>query len=170
MSDLERLLSGDDLRSIGESNRVVSAIQNQEDFDELFRLIFSPNRIIAMRAADAVEKITIARPEYLAKYAGDILKPSEKTEHKELKWHLALLIPRVKLESKDLQHAWLMLQNWAECTSNSRIVRVNSLQGLYQIALMHPGYKDDLMHIITRLETENIPSISARIRKIKDRV
>lgn len=170
MNDLEQLLSEGDLRSIGENNKVVLAIHNQDEFDELFRMICSPNRVIAMRAIDAVEKVTISRPAYLSKYSTDILELLEKAEHKEIKWHLALLIPRLRLEQNELRQAWHMLVNWVECASNSRIVRVNALQSLYQITLAQPHYKKDLMHIITRLETENIPSISARIRKIKDHV
>jgi hypothetical protein len=46
-----------------------------------------------MRAADAIEKITLQHPEYLVKYKDDLLELCYVAKHKELKWHLALLIP-----------------------------------------------------------------------------
>ena len=38
MNAFEQLLAGGDLRTIGNSNRVVGLVQNQKDFDELFAL------------------------------------------------------------------------------------------------------------------------------------
>lgn len=52
MNQFEEILQGGDLRSIGESNRIGSLIKNQEDFDELFELLFHTDRKVAMRAAD----------------------------------------------------------------------------------------------------------------------
>jgi hypothetical protein len=39
MADVENLLKGGDLRSIAQSNKVVSVIDNQAGFDKLFQLL-----------------------------------------------------------------------------------------------------------------------------------
>ncbi|MBV6439950.1 MAG: hypothetical protein EPGJADBJ_01608 [Saprospiraceae bacterium] len=68
MPDYHTLLSGGDLRSIGNSDLVVANVRNPHDFDELFEYLFQPDRLIVMRTADAIEKITVHRPEYLKKH------------------------------------------------------------------------------------------------------
>lgn len=63
MIKFERLLSGGDLRSIGNCNTVISKIKNQNDFDELIKFLFHNDRIVVMHTADAIEKISISHPQ-----------------------------------------------------------------------------------------------------------
>lgn len=72
MADLETILNGGDLRSIGQSNTVVTLIDSQNKFDELFKLLFHPDRKIVMRVADAIEKITLTHCQYLKAHKDDI--------------------------------------------------------------------------------------------------
>ena len=48
-------LSGGDLRSIWKADLIVEEIQTQNDFDILFNYLHSDDRLIVMRAVDAVE-------------------------------------------------------------------------------------------------------------------
>ncbi len=170
MNDFVNLLSGGDLRSIGKSNSVVSLIVNQQDFDELFKLIFLDDRMIVMRAIDAIEKITLKHPNYLSKHKREILELSSVAFDKELKWHLAQIIPRLSLTPHELTKAWKLLTNWALDKNNSRIVRVNSIQGLFEMQKVHSELTQDFTLTLTVLEKEHIPSINARIRSIKNKI
>lgn len=120
-----------------------------------------------MRAADAIEKITVTHPLYLAKYAGHILQLCTTAGNKELQWHLAQLIPRLSLTGKTLTKAWDILKDWTMDNKNSRIVRVNSLQGLFDIAVKDLVYRKELLIMFSELEKENIPSLNARIKLLK---
>lgn len=62
MMQLEKILAGGDLRSIGKSNSVAGKIKTQNDFDKLFECLFHKDRHVVMWAADAIEKITIHNP------------------------------------------------------------------------------------------------------------
>ena len=170
MKDFVNQLSGGDLRSIGKSNSVASLIVNQQDFDELFKLIFHDERLIVMRAIDAIEKITIKHPNYLSKHKNEILNLSTVALDKELKWHLAQIIPRLSLTPHELTKAWKLLTNWAMDKNNSRIVRVNSIQGLFEMLKDHNELTQDFALTLTELEQENIPSINARIRLLKNKI
>ena len=170
MDKLVQLLSGGDLRSLGNSNSLISAVQNQTDFDELFALLFHFDRIIVMRAADVIEKITATRPELLAKHKASIFDLSHQVNNKELKWHLALLFPRLSLDHQEMSPAWEMLRAWAKDLTNSRIVRVNSLQGLFELLKSDSKRKEDFLHLLEELQKENIPSLNARIKKLRNKV
>lgn len=59
MNNLITYLQGGDLRSIANVDRLLPLIKDQNDFDELFRHLYSDDRLIIMRTADAIEKITV---------------------------------------------------------------------------------------------------------------
>lgn|SRR5690606_33611928 len=166
MNKLMQLLSGGDLRSIGNSESLVSAVQSQVDFDNLFALLYHPERIIVMRVADTIEKITATRPELLATHKGSIFELIHQAKNKELKWHLALLIPRLSLDQQELAQAWDILRDWAKDQTNSRIVRVNSTQGLFELMKWDSRRREEFLHLLEELQKEKIPSLTARIKKL----
>lgn len=166
MVSLENLLSGGDLRSIGKSNLIATQIRNQKEFDELFDFMFHQNKIVVMRAADAIEKLTILNSNYLKKHKMKIFDLSAIAEDKELKWHLALLIPRLILNARELNKAWNILLTWAMAKTNSKMVRVNSLQGLFELTKRNGVFMKSFLQTVHELNKENIPSINARIRTL----
>jgi hypothetical protein len=62
---------------------------------------------------------------------------------------------------------WQILTNWATDKRKAKIVRVNSLQGLYNILYSNKELRQDFNLILRKVERENIPSINARLRKLK---
>lgn len=167
MSSFVKFLAGGDLRSIGKSNVVATLIKNQKDFDELFFLMLHANRLVAMRAADAIEKITIHFPQYLSKRKSEIFTLSAAAKNKELQWHLALLLSRIKMDKEEFNFAWKILMNWVKDKNNSKIVRVNSLQSLFNLSKQNKKHANELQNLINNLNREDTPSIKARIRKLK---
>jgi hypothetical protein len=141
-------------------------VKEQSQFDEVFQLLYATDRKIVMRAADAIEKITLKNQEYLKPHKRSLLNRLNKAEDKELKWHLALLIARFKLSEKELDKVWHMLTKWARDKKESKIVRVNSLQALFNLLPQKKELQQDLLHTLSVVKEENIPSINARIRKL----
>lgn len=167
MAGLEKLLQGGDLRSVGNCDKVIAKIKNQNDFDKLLKFLFHSDRLIVMRAADSIEKITIINPQYLAKHKRKIIELFYIAQNKELKWHLAVLIPRLHLTHKEFGEAWDALTKWAKDKSNSRLVRVGAVQGLFEMTKQKNNLVKDFSLIMLDLEKENIPSVNARIRNIR---
>jgi len=160
-------LSGHDLRSIGQSNTVVNQIADQPAFDELFDCLFHKNRIIVMHSADVIEKVTRMHPEYLVSHKIAILSLLEHASNKEFKWHLALLTPRLHLAKIEIAKTWRIMTNWALDGTESKIVRVNAIQALHDILKQFHMLQTDYDKTIEKIQLENIPSINARIRKLK---
>ena len=167
MNGLKTYLTGGDLRSIAKADQVVPLIKNQTDFDKLFQFLFTKDRLVIMRTADAIEKITLNKPEFLSNHKKDIINFLEIAVEKEFKWHLALIVSRLDLTIDELRKVWNKLSNWAKDKKESKIVRVNSLQSLYELTKKHNGLNKDFNLIVTEIELENVPSINARLRKLK---
>ncbi|MCK0146644.1 hypothetical protein MWU78_13390 [Arenibacter sp. F26102] len=165
-ANIKKYLEGGDLRSIGRVKFLIPLIRNQQDFDLLFRFLHSKDRIILMRAADAVEKITIGRPQYLQSHKSEILDFFQSAEDKEFKWHLSQMVPRLSLTEQELEIVLSKLNQWAGNPTESRIVRVNALQAISEIVEENPELEKDFKDLIGKLQKEEIASINARIRKL----
>ena len=160
----EKILKGGDLRSIGKTREVVAMVNDQQSFDELYQLLFHPDRKIVMRAADAIEKITVNHPEYLYAHKNQILPLLTSAGNIELKWHLAQLIPRLSLTRPEANKAVRVLFSWASDPKESRIVRANALQSLDEIISNFIDHKKEFLELIATIKKENIPSLNARIK------
>ncbi len=88
---------------------------------------------------------------------------------KELKWNLALIASRLNLTIEELEMVWDKLTNWSKDKKESKIVRVNSIQSMFDLVKQNGELKRDFDLTIQEIEVENIPSINARLRKLKIR-
>ena len=167
MNRFEHILQGGDLRSIGKSGAVVQSVSSQADFDALFQLLYHADRKIVMRAADAIEKITFDQERYLAPHKKAMLVLFYSPQPIEVKWHLALLVPRLPLTNMEVEKAWAQLSQWALNKEESRIVRVNAIQALSLLVSRYHNYLHFFKELLQAIEKENVPSISARIRKLR---
>lgn len=167
MNPFYEMLQGGDLRSIGQSNAVVLLVNDQASFDALFELLHHTERKLVMRSADAIEKISLLHPDYLGKHKKALLHLSVTAGNIELKWHLALLLPRLPLTKKELHTVWKLLSNWALNKKESKIVRVNALQALFDLSQQQKDLEEAFQQNIAIISKENIASINARIKKLQ---
>jgi len=166
MQKFDKFFEGDDLRSLGKSSEIISNIKTQKDFDELFEYLYHDNRAVVMKSADVIEKITLTKANYLNKHKTEIIELSNKSENKEFKWHLAQLLGRLNYTPDELFIVWEILKKMALNTKESKIVRVNSIQSLYDLLKIDNEFVLDFKEIISVIKEENVPSINARIRKL----
>ena len=164
---LFKMLCGGDLHSIGKANLIADEITNQDDFDVLFEYLYSDNRLIVMRVADAIEKITVESHEFLYVHKSEIFEFCKNADNIEFRWHLALLLPRLSLSADEFAYVWELLSSWLHDPAESRIVRVNSIQALFELSQQDLTTKEKLYGIMNEMEQEKIPSLLARIRKIR---
>ena len=165
--DFAPLLLGKDLRSISRSDEVARTVEDQESFDQLFNLLLRSERLLVMRAADAIEKITLSHPGFLQPHKKQLLSLLKSSVHKEFKWHLGLLTTRVDLDKEELREVWGVLGYWAQNPNESRIVRVNSIQGLFELVQKDPTLREAFENVLKAIENESVPSLRARIKKLK---
>lgn len=161
------LLLGRDLRSISRGREVVRSVTNQQDFDELFNLLLHHERLLVVRAADAIENITVTNRKFLAPHKKQLLTLLKSTIHLELKRHLALLVSRLDLSTDELKEVWGILSYWALNPNERKIVRVNALQGLFELSVQFSDFCDSFQHTLQTLEHEQIPSLQARIKRLR---
>ncbi len=151
------------------TDSAIAMVKTQQDFDALFTLLFHHDRKIVMRAADAVEKITKSSPAYLASHKNQLLELSRDHATIEVKWHLAQLLPRLLLERREFDEVWARLKYWSLNRNESKIVRVNALQSLFELmcARGDEGTRIEFNRVVQDVSRDHIPSLDARIRKLR---
>jgi hypothetical protein len=165
MNPIVRKLREGDLRQTGRSEEVVAEVlEDRRLFPLVVAAIADPEPGTRVRAADAVEKITRSRPELLRPWKKDFLKLLAAVEQKEVRWHLAQIVPRLALTGKERRQAFERLVAFLD--DDSRIVQAFALQGLADIAAIDPSYRPRAARIVERLAASGIAAVRARARKL----
>jgi hypothetical protein len=162
------ILKGGDRRSIGKSNQTAQLVLSEpKRFAELFECLWHEDPIVRMRAADAAEKVTVTRPELLKPYKQELLGLLAEAEQIELRWHLALMVPRLDLSELERQRAAESLQLYLE--DRSSIVKTFALQGLADLARRDASLRELASQAIEESLRRGTAAMKARARKlIKD--
>jgi hypothetical protein len=117
-----------------------------------------------MRAADAAEKITVARPELLKPHKQELLGLVAEAEQIELRWHLALLVPRLALSAAKRERAAAALQRYLE--DRRSIVKTFALQGLADLARKDASLRGPVRRTLKESLRTGTAAMQARARKL----
>lgn len=158
-------LMGGDRRSIGKSNKIAKLIlSDPKQFSELFQCLWHEDPIVRMRAADAAEKVTVTRPELLQPHKQELLGLLAETEQIELRWHLALMVPRLWLSAPERKRVLAALQRYLD--DRSSIVKTFALQGLADLARQDASLVESVKSTLEESLRTGTPAMRARARKL----
>ena len=163
--DILALLGGGDRRTIGHADQVAAMVANDPElFPELIAGLWSEDPLVRMRAADAAEKVTRKHRELLQPYKKELLGLMTEAQEQELRWHLAVMVPRLLLNAKEQQAAMSSLHGYLE--DRSSIVKAFALQGLADLAQAEPSFRPRVVEILREATRKGTPAMKARSRKL----
>lgn len=123
---LDELTAGD-RRSIGRSDEVAErVVRHRELLAPLIGGMLHDDPLVRMRAADAVEKATRRHPAWLAPFKRRLLGEIAAVDQPEVRWHVAQMLPRLRLASGEEARAVRILMGYLK--DESRIVKTFSMQ------------------------------------------
>jgi hypothetical protein len=162
---LSVFLKGKDGRSIGRSNEVAALVLREpRRFRELMKSLWSDDAVLRMRAADAAEKVSAQKPRLLDPFKAELLGLLSEAEQKELRWHLALMIPRLSLTRSERHRVSEEFKRYLE--DSSSIVKTFALQGLAEIAADDPALRPQARELLEQAVRAGTPAMRARARKL----
>jgi hypothetical protein len=126
--------------------------------------LWNADPVVRMRAADAVEKISLPKPRLLEPFKAALLELLIETEQKELRWHLAQLIPRLPLSKKERQRAADGLRRYLR--DSSSIVKTFALEGLTELAGADRKLVREIRKILEEAKRAGTPAMKARAHKL----
>src|SRR5277367_5387684 len=162
---IQATLEGTDRRSIGRSDEVTQLVLKQpKRFRELIKCLWNESPVVRMRAADAAEKVSAQKPGLLDRHKPELLGLLAETEQIELRWHLAAMVPRLRLNAPERQRAASALQLYLE--DRSSIVKTFALQGLADLAQNDAALRPKVKQLIEDAIQSGTPAMKARARKL----
>ena len=121
-----------------------------------------------MRAADAAEKISVKKPRVLDRYKPELLGLLAETQQIELRWHLAQMVPRLRLTAPESGCASAALQSYLE--DRSSIVKTFALQALADLARNDASLRRNVHLLLDEALQAGTPAMKARSRKLPKRL
>jgi hypothetical protein len=160
------MLEGSDRRSVGRADEAARLVLREpRRFRELIECLWNENPVLRMRAADAAEKVSAKKPRLLDRYKAELLGLLAEAEQIELRWHLALMIPRLRLTTTaERQRAAAALQRYLE--DRSSIVKTFALQGLADLAQNDPSLRGKVKQLLEGAVQSGTPAMRARARNL----
>jgi hypothetical protein len=150
---------------IGRADQVAAMVGKATTlFPELMAGLWSEDPLARMRAADAAEKVTRKKRELLQPYKKELLGLMAETEQQELRWHLAAMVPRLLLDTKQRNLVTTLLVGYLE--DRSSIVKTFALQGLADLAQDDPSIRPGVIEILRQATRTGTPAMKARGRKL----
>jgi len=163
--DILALLKGGDRRSIGQADRVARMVSHDPKlFSYLMAGLWSEDSLVRMRAADAAEKVTRNNRKLLQPYKKELLGLMIEAQEKELRWHLAVMVPRMELTIKE--GAGVMNVLSAYLGDKSSIVKTFALQGMADLAAVEPSLQSRVIEILQEASRNGSAAMKTRSRKL----
>lgn len=160
------LLLGRKVRS-DRNQRIRESIEDQESFDELFRLVFHRERLVAQRAMRAVMMVVKAHPEFLQAHTDQLLTLLKSPDYKEIKSMVVQLIPKLQRGSVALESVWHILTYLALNKNEQKTIRANALQSLFELTCMQETLVHEFQDTLNALTYDQTPAIQAKVLKLR---
>ena len=162
---LLKKLQGGDRRSIGKVDEVVDQVLRSGFlFEELIDGMLVDDPLIRMRSADAVEKITRLKPEWLKPYKKTLIQLADISSQQEVRWHMAQILPRLSLDPGEKIAVVDILYSYLN--DKSKIVVTFALQSLTDFAVDDINLKPRVIGVLEEFAQTGSPAIKNRSRKL----
>lgn len=122
------------------------------------------DELVRMRAADAVEKLTLTNPQLIRPFKRRLISLARRVEQQKLRWHLAQMLPRLELSRQDRRVVASILRGYLK--DHSRIVKTFAMQGLADLAEQDCRLLAQVRRVISTLVRTGSPAMKSRGRKL----
>ena len=165
MDTILSYLEEGDLRSIGRVPEVIEMVLADPTlFQLLIRAMIHQDPGVRMRSADAVEKISRERPDYLHPHKDFILSKVTKQTQQEVRWHLAQILPRLEWNERERQQVVEILFSFLD--DSSKIVQTNSIQALAELVNDDADLYLRVRRVVEELIDTGSPAVKNRATKL----
>jgi hypothetical protein len=161
--DVRVLLAGGDRRSNRQSNHALAIVRLDEaKLPALLDCLWDADACIRMRASDALEKLSRDQAGLLQPFKKPLLDLALESTQKEVRWHLALILPRLRPTGFEAERVADLLESYL--TDRSSIVKTFAMQGLADLAKEHTEFRTRVTEIIRSWTKTGTPAMRARGR------
>jgi hypothetical protein len=141
-------------------------LREESLFSEVYQLIYCDNPRIAWHAAWVIDHVSEDAPEKLEPHVHELIEHLPNLKSSSLKRHFTRMLLRHEIPKNLLGMLIDVLYNLLS-PIEAIAVRANALQLLFQIAMIEPGLKSELISVTESiLEEELTPGMNSKGKKI----
>jgi hypothetical protein len=162
------LLEGKGRIATGRAEEVAALVLAQPPrVEKILECLWDDDPGVVNRAAQALERVTRkGEPRLLARlnsWKTSLLGLLAEAVENKLRWHLAFIVPRLRLTRLECDRAAAVLQSWLEDESSS-IVKTMALQGLVDLTRQEPALLPTVLDLLRVHGRSGTPAMRARSR------
>ena len=162
---LRSMLAGGDRRSVGKSGAVVDLLESRPELlPALADLLWGADPLVAMRAADALEKYTRDKRNVLQAYKAQLIGLMSECAQQEVRWHLAAIVPNLRLTPSECRRVAQILRSYLH--DRSSIVKTYAMHGLSDLTRQDQTLHSEVLELIRSLSRSGTPAMRARGRNL----
>ena len=164
MNQILTWLSGGDLRSDGTANEVADFIlENPAAFEDLYAGLSEKDDIVRGRTADAIEKISRSRPEFLLDHLPEMIGLAQVEQVPLVKMHLAMTFGHLAVYPELVEQLAPALFSLLE--DDSVFTRSWAIASLCIIARKYPETCQNILEHLGPLQGDGSIAIRSRVKK-----
>jgi hypothetical protein len=134
---------------------------------ELIECLWDADACVSMRAADALEKVSRENAGGLKSYKAALFDLFSEATQREVRWHLAVIIPRMRLSAAESLRAVEILEGYL---GDSSTVKTFAMQGLADLTRQHTNLRPRVLDLIRTLTRTGTAAMRARGRMLLKRL
>jgi hypothetical protein len=158
-----RDLRSADRRSIGRADEVVALVrQRPRLLGSLIECLWSDDPTLAARSANAAEKLSREMAARFQPWKAALLDLLAETQQPELRWQLALIVPRMNLTVHECRRAAAILESRLE--DRASLVKTFAMQGLADLLRQDPSRRAAVLDMLRIHARSGTPAMRARGR------
>jgi hypothetical protein len=148
--------------------QVVELVDGQpRKLGQLIECLWDENLAVASRAADALERVTRDRPAHAQRWKSELLGLMAEAEEKKLRWNLALLVPRLRLNLAECRRAAAMRSYLDDPSS---ILKTAALHGLADLTRQDSSLLPEVVDLLRVAGRSGTPAMRARSRILLEKL
>jgi len=162
-SQLRAMLLAGAPRSIGGADDVVALVLAEPAMlGTLLACLCAEDRRLVARAANAAEKLSRQIAPGFQRHKGFLLDLLSHARQPELRWQLALILPRLQLSVPEAEHCAAVFQ--ASLKDRSSLVKTFAMQGLVDLLRQNPAPHDAVIELLQLYSRSGTAAMRARGR------
>ncbi|MFI5229103.1 MAG: hypothetical protein ACHQWU_08540 [Gemmatimonadales bacterium] len=166
-SSIEALLSGGDRRSIGRVAEVIAAVRAApRRLPALIKALGASDGVVALRAADAIEKLSRVDAVRVGRYRATLLTAAAGTADPAIRWNLIQALERLTSGARESARLVRRLEVWY-LTDRSAIVRASALDAVVSLAERDARLRAAARRVFDDARRSGSAAVRARARRLR---
>jgi hypothetical protein len=150
----------------GAGEAATAASRDPRLFAALIDAMRSTDGLLAARSAEAADRASAENTLLLEPHKRDLLGRLAQIERREIRWHVAQMLPRLRLEGAERERAVVLVVGWLEGRDGGALAVAGGFESLAVLADDDPRLIETIKPVLERHASGGPPAIRARARSV----